>query len=231
MAKLLREFVSFQDIEVLEEDVIVEGKKPQKHYKLKGPFLEAEIKNKNGRIYPQELIVREVNTFVIEKIGKNRAVGECDHPDSPQINLDRISHVIESLVMEKNLGIGVARIIDTPKGRILETLVKEGILLGMSTRGVGSLEEETVKDDFNLITIDAVLDQSAPAAVVEGVLENKEYIIGADGEITEVLARAYETLEAKVKKRYSRNTVSKNGLHYLMDFLQDIQTKKINDLR
>jgi hypothetical protein len=118
--KLIREFVDIGKCEVLKEDGIDANGNKTKVLKLKGPFLVADVRNKNNRIYPLSVIQREVKKYNEEKISKNRAVGTCDHEDSPQINLERISHIIESLVMENNVGIGVARVIDTPTGKILK---------------------------------------------------------------------------------------------------------------
>lgn len=216
MAKLLREFVSFDKLEVIKEDNDEKGKKI---YKLRGPFLEAETKNKNGRKYPLPVLEREVKNFVENKIKTNRSMGELDHPDDPQIHLERVSHVIEDLKMEDNLGMGVARIIDTPMGRIAETLVREGIVLGMSTRGVGSLDGDVVKDDYTMITCDIVCDPSAPSAFVEGVLENKEYVIGEGGDIVEI---AVQNLKKKVDKSYE----SRHALGYLLDFIEDIRKNR-----
>jgi len=216
--KLLSEFVSFDKLEVLKE-TSTEG---VKSYRLKGPFLESSVKNKNGRIYSKEILVREVNDFVESKIRKNRSMGELDHPENPQINLERVSHIIESLEMKENVGYGCAKLIDTPMGRIAKTLVDEGIIVGMSTRGVGTLDGETVKEDYKLITVDIVADPSAPNCFVEGVLENKEYIMNGD-RIVEV---AIQNLQKSVDKKYDPKSVSNHVLSYMMKFLEDVQQKK-----
>jgi hypothetical protein len=218
--KLIREFVDIGQLEVLKEDSVDVNGNKSKVLKLKGPFLIADVRNKNNRIYPLSVIQREVKRFNEEKISKNRAVGTCDHEDSPQINLERISHVIESLVMEKNIGMGVARVIDTPTGKILKTLVNEGIVLGMSTRGIGTLQEDgTVNEDFALLSIDSVLDASGPGCFVEGILENKEYIIDGD-KIVEV---AVQNLQKKVDKKYDPKSMSSEVLSYMLDFLGEIK--------
>jgi hypothetical protein len=141
--------------------------------------------------------------------------------NSPQINLERVSHIIESLEMKENVGYGVARLLDTPMGRIAKTLVDEGIIVGMSTRGVGSLDGEIVKEDFSLITVDIVADPSAPNCFVEGVLENKEFIIDGD-QIVEV---AVSNLRRKVDKKYDVKSLSNEVLGYMMDFINEIQQK------
>ena len=148
----IREFVDHQSLELICEEK--EGQPST--YKIKGPFLQAEVKNKNGRIYGQSLLEREVGVFNKEKIKENRAYGELDHPPTPTVNLQNVSHMIESLVMEGNDGIGIAKILDTPNGRIVETLLKAGAKPGVSTRGVGSLNGSKVNDDFKLITVDVV---------------------------------------------------------------------------
>lgn len=219
--KLLTEFVALDQLSVLVEES-ANGNDNEKIYRLKGPFLEAETKNRNGRIYPKELLVREVKRYNEEKISNHRAIGELDHPENPQINLERVSHIIESLVMDGNKGIGVARILDTPMGKIAKTLVKEGIILGMSTRGVGSLDGERVKEDFSLISIDAVADPSAASAFVEGVLENKDYILDGD-QIVEV---AVEKLKKEVDKKYSGKDLSEHTLRLLLGFINDIKSSR-----
>lgn len=216
--KLLTEFITFDKLQVIKEEV--DGKKV---FRLKGPFLEAEIKNKNGRVYSKDILVREVNDFVDNKIKKNRSMGELDHPENPQINLERVSHIIEELKMDGNVGYGIAKLIDTPMGRIAKTLVDEGIIVGMSTRGVGTLDGETVKEDYKLITVDIVADPSAPNCFVEGVLENKEFIIDGD-KIVEV---AVENLRKSVEKKYDPKSMSNHVLSYMMRFLEEIQQKKM----
>jgi hypothetical protein len=220
MAKLLTEFLSFDKIEVLTEKI---ENSEEKTYKLKGPFLEAETKNKNGRIYSIDTLVREVKDFYETKILKKRSMGELDHPENPQINLERVSHIIEDLKMDGNTGIGVAKLIDTPMGRIAQTLVKEGVVVGMSTRGVGTLDGDRVKEDYKLITVDIVADPSAPNAFVEGVLENKNFIIGKDGEIVE---EAIENLQKQVDQKYSGKDMSQLVLRYMMNFVREIRSKK-----
>lgn len=206
--KLLREIIDIQELEFL-----VEGEDSAKQYKIKGPFLKAEIKNHNGRIYSKQLIEREVKSLN-KKISANRAVGELDHPPTPNINLDRVSHKIESLVMKGNNGIGVAKLVDTPMGRIAKTFVKENILFGMSTRGLGTVGKNgNINNDYKLITVDIVADPSCPGTFVNGVLENKEFII-KDNEIVEI---AIENLETKLSARGSRELKS-----HILDFIKDI---------
>ena len=215
--KLIKEMVDYKDLQIIKEDSVDTGKK---HFKLKGVFLEAEIKNRNGRIYPRPILEREVKKYNEEYIKTNRAIGELDHGETPSINLDRISHVIESLIMENDDGVGVLRLIDTPMGKIAQTLVSEKILLGVSTRGVGSLDGDIVKEDYSLITpADLVFDPSAPKAFVESVLENKEWIREGD----QWVSIAIDKLQKTVDKKYSN---SKEVLNFLIkDFLNDIKHK------
>jgi len=217
MAKLLTEFISFDKLEVIKET----SEAGVKSYRLRGPFLESSVKNKNGRIYSKEILVREVNDFVENKINKKRSMGELDHPENPAINLERVSHIIESLEMKDNVGHGVAKLIDTPMGRIAKTLVDEGVIVGMSTRGVGTLDGETVKEDYKLITVDIVADPSAPNCFVEGVLENREFVINGD-QIVEI---AIQNLQRKVDKKYDPKSMSNNVLSYMMEFINEIQQK------
>lgn len=217
---LLREFVSFDNIEVISEDI--EGSN-KKNYYLKGPFLEADVVNRNGRKYMLETLSREVKDFYSSKIKTHRSLGELDHPPEPTINLDRVSHIITDLSMDGNIGYGVAKIIDTPMGRIAKTLVDENVLVGMSTRGVGSLDGDTVKDDYKLITVDIVADPSAPSAFVEGILENKEYVIGDSGEIVEMAVRQLQSkVDKKYSTKYNQDEFSKELLGYLNSFIQSI---------
>lgn len=216
--KLLTEFVSFDKLEVIKENDS-DGKKS---FRLRGPFLEAEIKNKNGRVYSKDILVREVNDFVESKIKKNRSMGELDHPENPTINLERVSHIIEELKMDGNVGLGIAKLIDTPMGRIAKTLVDEGVIVGMSTRGVGTLDGETVKEDYKLITVDIVADPSAPNCFVEGVLENKEFVIDGD-QIVEI---AVQNLQKKADKMYNPKSMSNHVLSYMLDFISEINNKK-----
>jgi len=216
--KLLTEMITFDKLQVIKEEV--EGKKI---FRLKGPFLEADIENKNGRVYSKDILVREVKEFVEGKIKKNRSMGELDHPENPQINLERVSHIIESLEMKDNVGYGCAKLIDTPMGRIAKTLVDEGIIVGMSTRGVGTLDGKTVKEDYKLITVDIVADPSAPNCFVEGVLENKEFVIDGD-RIVEI---AVANLKKAVDKKYDPKSMSGDVLSYMMRFLEEIGHKKV----
>ena len=167
---------NFESVQVLTEE---SGGK--KNLYIEGVFLQSEIKNRNGRIYPISVLEREVGRYNEEYIVAGRALGELGHPDGPTVNLDRVSHKIVSLQKEGNNFIGKARILDTPMGLIAKSLLGEGVKLGVSSRGMGSLEERNgsnyVRDDFMLATAaDIVSDPSAPDAFVHGIMEGKEWV-------------------------------------------------------
>jgi hypothetical protein len=162
----------------------------KKNYNIEGVFLQAEIKNRNGRSYPKDILNKEVKRYMAENIKKNRAYGELGHPDSPTINLDRVSHMIKDLKLEGNDFVGRAKIMDTPYGKIVKSLIDEGASLGVSSRGMGSLKTtkdgtSEVQKDFMLATAaDIVADPSAPDAFVRGVMEGKEWMF-VDGKFVE----------------------------------------------
>jgi hypothetical protein len=161
--------------------VITEGKSGQKNHFIEGIFLQGDLKNRNGRMYPVGLLEREVTKYDQAYIQKGRALGELGHPEGPTINLDRVSHSITSLKKEGTNFVGKARILDTPMGRIAKSLLDEGVKLGVSSRGLGSLKEQNgmkvVADDFMLATAaDIVADPSAPDAFVNGIMEGKEWV-------------------------------------------------------
>ena len=152
-----------------------------KNYKIRGPFLQAEIKNRNGRIYPMHILEKEVGRYNKEYIQKNRAFGELGHPDGPTVNLERVSHMITRLYPDGTNFIGEAKVMDTPYGKIVKNLIDEGAKLGVSSRGMGSLVPmrgaQVVKDDFYLATAaDIVADPSAPNAFVECIIEGKQWV-------------------------------------------------------
>lgn len=170
--------------EVTEEiKVIREGtEKSPKGYYIEGIFLQAELKNRNGRMYPRELLNKEIERYTTEYVNKNRAFGELGHPDGPTINLDRVSHMITEMRVDGNNFYGKAKIMSTPMGNIVKSLIDEGARLGVSSRGMGSLRTEgrdiqIVQDDFYLATAaDIVADPSAPDAFVNGIMEGKEWV-------------------------------------------------------
>jgi len=169
--KLITETI--EDIEVLTEA----NASGVKQYKIRGVFMQADIKNRNGRIYPVQTLAKEVARYNEQFINKKRAFGELGHPDGPTVNLERVSHMITSLKSEGKNFIGEAKIMDTPYGKIVKNLIDEGAQLGVSSRGMGSIQGSTVGKDFYLATAaDIVADPSAPDAFVEGIMEGKEWI-------------------------------------------------------
>ena len=165
-------------------DVIVEGKGNSKNLYIEGVFLQSETKNKNGRVYPKEILEKEVERYKKQYIDTNRAFGELGHPEGPTINLERVSHLVTELKSQGNNFTGKAKImISTPYGKIVESLLDEGAQLGVSSRGMGSLKQDksgtdVVQDDFYLATAaDIVADPSAPEAFVEGIMEGVEWIL------------------------------------------------------
>lgn len=161
--------------------VIKEEKNGKTNLYITGPFLQAEVTNRNGRCYPFPILEREVKKYTDKYITCGRALGELGHPDGPTVNLDRVSHMITSLKSEGHNFIGKAKILDTPMGNIAKSLLDEGVKLGVSSRGVGSLVERNgvkyVGDDFMLSTAaDIVSDPSAPDAFVQGIMEGKEWV-------------------------------------------------------
>jgi len=173
--KLITEQI--EDVQILSEE-----KNGKKNLYIEGTFLQGEIKNRNGRMYPINTLRREVDKYNESFVKSGRALGELGHPDGPTVNLDRVSHLITSLVQEGNNFKGRARILDTPMGNIAKNLLGEGVKLGVSSRGIGSLQEtrdgaKVVADDFMLATAaDIVADPSAPDAFVNGIMEGKEWI-------------------------------------------------------
>ena len=209
--KLMIENVDKDSLKVVSESVEGSGKT----WKISGPFMGAESKNRNGRIYRLPVLTREVNKFIEEKINQNRAVGELDHPPTPQINLDRVSHKITDLRIEGNDVIGTATILNTPTGKIVQALLEGGVSLGVSTRGLGDLESDGihVSDNYNLLTVDIVGDPSNQKSIVEGIYESKEYIMDGD-EIVEVAINNF-------KKKLDQNG-SRHLLEDLKSFLKEI---------
>ena len=162
-------------------EFITEEKSGGKSYKIRGIFMQADVKNRNGRVYPMEILTKEVTKYNKNFIQQNRAFGELGHPDGPTVNLERVSHMITSLTPDGKNFIGEAKIMETPMGKIVKNLMDEGAKLGVSSRGMGSLNQKNgasyVRDDFYLATAaDIVADPSAPNAFVEGIMEGKEWV-------------------------------------------------------
>ena len=174
--KLISEFNDYAVAPVIVE----ENEKGEKEYFIEGVFMQSDIKNRNGRIYPEQVMKKEVDRYVKEFVEKDRAFGELGHPDGPTINLDKVSHMITKLEQDGKNFMGRAKILSTPNGQIVRNLINDGAKLGVSSRGLGSLETrggaQVVKDDFQLATAaDIVADPSAPEAFVEGIMEGVEW--------------------------------------------------------
>ena len=195
--KLIRE-------EIESVDFIVEEKNGKKSMYIEGVFLQGDIKNRNGRMYPMECLRREVMRYNENHVQSGRALGELGHPDGPTVNLDRVSHKIVSLKENGSNFIGKAKILGTPMGKIAESLISEGVKLGVSSRGIGSLKQtregvNIVGEDFMLSTAaDIVADPSAPDAFVEGIMEGKNWVW--DGGILreQKAAKTYKTINTLV---------------------------------
>ena len=167
--------------------ILEEGTAKKKDFYIEGIFMSSEIKNKNGRIYPKTVLENELNRYNREFVSKNRAFGELGHPANPVVNLERISHLIKEMKFDGDHIIGKAKIMDTPYGNIAKNLIKEGATLGVSSRGLGTTKEEkgvTHITEYYLSAVDIVADPSAPAAFVQGIMEDKEWVL-AGGAIRE----------------------------------------------
>jgi hypothetical protein len=215
--KLIRE-------EIEKVEVLTEGTgKNQKLY-IQGPFLQAECVNRNGRMYPYSIMEKEVKRYNEQYVQKGRALGELGHPDGPTVNLDRVSHKIVSLTCEGNNWIGKAQILSTPMGKIAESLLKDGVTLGVSSRGIGSLRENNkgykeVGEDFMLATAaDIVADPSAPDAFVQGIMEGKEWVWDG-GILREKLA---ETTKRRINNLVDQRVLEEHKLALFSEFLDSL---------
>ena len=212
--------------EVLETtNLIVESKLGKgKEYFIEGIFLQSELKNRNGRMYPESVMDNEVGRYIKESVQKNRAYGELGHPDTPSINLDRVSHMIVSLRKEGTNYIGKAKILETPMGQIARGLLDGGANLGVSSRALGSLQAnnegvQIVQDDFMLSTAaDIVADPSAPDAFVRGIMESKEWVF-VDGKFVE---QHIEEAKRSIRKASSRN-LEEAKIYAFQKFLSKIR--------
>ena len=198
--KLISEEI--QDVEYICE----EKENGKKDYKIKGIFMQADVKNRNGRVYPMEVLDKEVKRYNKEYIKEKRAFGELGHPDGPTVNLERASHMITALYPDRKNFIGEAKILKTPMGEIVKSLMDEGAKLGVSSRGMGSLDQKNganyVRNDFYLATAaDIVADPSAPNAFVEGIMEGKEWVWNNGSLVEAELERAQQRIATRVRKK------------------------------
>lgn len=213
--KLIKEVV--EDVKYLTEE-----KDGKKSLYIEGPFLVAEAVNRNGRKYLKETMEKEVNRYMQEYVTKNRAFGELGHPDTPNLNLDRISHLTVGLRQEGNVWVGKAKILDTPMGNIARNLIEGGGQLGVSSRGMGSLKSingiNVVQDDFRLATAaDIVADPSAPGAFVQGIMEGKEWML-VDNVWTEM---HYDQAKKQIQQA-SRKDIEAVSLMIFENFLRKL---------
>jgi len=215
--KLIRE-----EIETV--DFIVEERNGKKNMFIEGIFLQGDLKNRNGRMYPMETLRKEVQRYTENHVNSGRALGELGHPDGPTVNLDRVSHKIVSLKENGTNFIGKAKILSTPMGKIAESLIGEGVKLGVSSRGIGSLKQtregvNIVGDDFMLSTAaDIVADPSAPDAFVEGIMEGKNWVW--DGGILreQQAAKTYKQINTLV----DQNQLDEQKIKLFNDFLNNL---------
>ena len=201
--KLISEEI--QDVEYITE----QKDNGKKNYKIKGIFMQADIKNRNGRIYPMEVLEKEVKRYNKEQIKENRAFGELGHPEGPTINLERASHMITDLYPDGKNFIGEAKILSTPMGKIVENLMEDGAKLGVSSRGMGSLNQKNganyVRNDFYLATAaDIVADPSAPNAFVEGIMEGKDWVWNNGSLVEAELVRMKSRIERRTRSRHAK---------------------------
>ncbi len=210
--------------EITNVKIITEGKGSGKKLYIEGVFLQGNIKNRNGRMYPMETLAKEVNRYNESFVNKGRALGELGHPDGPTVNLDRVSHKITSLTQEGNNFKGKAQILNTPMGKIASSLLGEGVMLGVSSRGVGSLKttsegHKVVGEDFMLATAaDIVADPSAPDAFVQGIMEGKEWIWDG-GKLREQLA---ETTQRRINNLVDQKRLEEHKLNLFNEFLSNL---------
>ena len=206
-------------------NLVTEEVNGEKQYHIDGIFMQAEQKNRNGRVYPKKTLMKEVQRYNNEYVKTNRAMGELGHPDGPQLNLERVSHLIKELRVDGNDIHGRAKILDTPYGKIVKDLVKEGVKIGVSSRGMGSLKQvngiNEVQEDFNLAAVDIVADPSAPDAFVEGIMEGKEWV-WENGILT---ARRIETYKKQIKSA-SKSNLEEAKLYAFADFLSNFMKDK-----
>lgn len=217
MMKLITEEI--ESVEVITEEI-----KGKKTLYIQGPFLQTEVVNRNGRMYRLPIVEREVKRYVEQYVNKGRALGELGHPDGPTVNLDRVSHKITELYRKDNNFIGKAQILSTPMGKIAESLLKEGVTLGVSSRGIGSVKQtregyNEVGEDFMLATAaDIVADPSAPDAFVQGIMEGKEWIW--DGGV--LRERIAENCKRKINTLVDQKLLEEYKLSLFNEFLSKL---------
>ena len=205
--------------------LVTEEVNGEKQYHIDGVFMQAEQKNRNGRVYPSKTLMNEVKRYNNEYVKSSRAMGELGHPDGPQLNLERVSHLIKELRIDGNDVYGRAKILDTPYGKIVKDLIKEGVKIGVSSRGMGSLKQvngvNEVQEDFSLSAVDIVADPSAPDAYVQGIMEGKEWV-WENGILT---SRTIESHKKHIE-RASKSDLEEAKLYAFADFLSKLSKDK-----
>lgn len=204
-------------------EYIIEATETQKkNYFIEGQWATADEKNRNGRIYPKRVLSKALKEYDEQYIKQKRAVSELGHPSSPTVNLDRVSHIIENLKMDGNIVTGRARVMDTPMGKIVKSLMDEGVKLGVSTRGLGSIVEKKgfneVQDDFVINAIDIVSDPSGPGCWVEGIMEGAEWVFDVSSNSWKVA----EQVKSSIMKMSSKELAEKQSLLFTQ-FLNNIK--------
>jgi hypothetical protein len=205
---------------------ISEEKEGKKSLYIEGVFLQSNIKNRNGRMYPGEIMEKEINRYMKEAVENNRAFGELGHPDGPSINLDRVSHIITELRRDGDNWVGKAKLTETPMGNIARGLIESGGQLGVSSRGLGTLREnkegvQVVQDDFHLATAaDIVADPSAPDAFVRGIMENKEWVV-----VNGVWTEQHCDMSKKHIKKASKKELEEAKMQVFESFLRRLSSK------
>jgi len=203
---------------------ITEGKGAKKKMYIEGVFLQGNLKNRNGRMYPVNTLAKEVGRYSESFINKGRALGELGHPDGPTVNLDRVSHKITSLRQEGNNFVGKAQLLETPMGKIAKSLINEGVTLGVSSRGIGTLKEDrdglkVVGEDFQLATAaDIVADPSAPDAFVNGIMEGKEWV-WEGGTLREQFV---DQTKKRINTLVNQKSLEEHKLNLFNDFLSNL---------
>ena len=213
--KLITELT--EDIKYIKENV----GNGDRNYFIEGIFMQADQKNRNGRIYPQPILVKECKRYINEYVDKGRALGELNHPTGPTVNLDRVSHIVKELYEDGKNVYGKAKVLDTPMGKIVKNLIDEGAQLGVSTRGMGSLKSKNgyqeVQEDFMLAAIDIVADPSAPNAFVNGIMEGREWMLD-NGMWT---VKEYEQAK-KIIKTSSKRNLNENVLKVFKNYFKNL---------
>lgn len=229
MALLITE-TTFNEIETLVESNTENGKKS---YYIEGIFMQGNLKNRNGRIYPTPILEGEMNRYISTHVAERRALGELGHPDGPKINEDRVCHMIVEMKKDGDNFVGKAKVLGTPFGKILENFIEEGVKTGVSTRGLGSIKTQNgimeVQNDFHLAAVDSVTDPSGPNCFVKGIMENTEYfydIASGNWRVQEKLEETVKVLKQTVKRPA---LISEDAaLKIFRGFLTDLSTKTKN---